>query len=149
MKPTTFFASCLVATLAAASPIPKPAAQPLPLVSLSLIGEPTHYSAGAAQNPQLSTSTATNAWSIHIPIDISLDLSARPEYVQALEIVGVEEGFGLQDEHVYKDDTAVVCKASLGSGSEGVIVRVGGERVLVDGGKVGKVTGVMCWKEEA
>lgn len=147
MKPS-YFISCLVAALVAASPIPKPAAQPLPLVALSLIGEPTHYSAGVAQNPQLSTSTAENAWSIHIPIDISLDLSARPEYVQALEIVGVEEGVGLQDEQVHKDDTAVVCKASLGWGSEGVVVRVGGERVLVNEGKVGKVTGVVCWKED-
>jgi len=133
---------------AAASPLPSPEhSEALPLVTLSLIGSPSHYTLGSSQNPQTSTSTSNNAWSIHIPIDVSLDLSTRPEHVQAIEILGVEKGTDLRGGAVERDDAEVVCKASLGWGSEGVFVRMGGERVLLDGGKVGRVTGVECWKE--
>jgi hypothetical protein len=134
--------------LASAAPIPTTdPSEALPLITLSLIGSPSHYALGSAQSPQ--TSTSSNAFSIHIPIDVSLDLSTRPEHVQAIEILGVEKGTGLQGGVVERDDGNVVCKAKLEWGSEGVVVRMGGPRVVVDGGKVGRVTGVECWKERA
>ena len=40
----------------------------------------------------------------------------------------------------------MLCKASLGWGSEEVVVRMGKGRVVVDGGKMGRVTGLSCWK---
>jgi hypothetical protein len=136
---------------ASASPIPiskADSSEPLPLITLSLIGSPTHYTPGSSQSPQTSSSTATssNAWSIHIPIDVSLDLSTRPEHVQAIEIIGVENGTSLRGESIERNDEDVVCKASLEWGSKGVVVRMGGPRVVVDGGKVGRVTRVECWK---
>ncbi|KAF7671187.1 hypothetical protein GT037_010748 [Alternaria burnsii] len=140
-----------VTLVAFASSAPLPASQriePLPLVSLALIGSPSHYTIGAAQSPQLSkfTSTSGNAWSIHIPIDVSLDLSTRPEHVQAIEVTGVGSGKNLAGEDVEKDDGGVLCKASLGWGSEEVVVGMGKGRVVVDGGKMGRVTGLSCWK---
>jgi hypothetical protein len=135
---------------ASASPIPTPkSSKPLPLISLSLIGSPSHYTIGSSQSPQTSTPTSSNAWSIHIPIDVSLDLSARPEHVQAIEVIGVESGTDLQEGEIKRDDVDVLCKASLEWGSEGVIVRMGGPRVVVNGGKMGRITGVSCWKESA
>lgn len=146
----TFLSIFGLVTLASASPLPTPApSEALPLITLSFIGSPSHYTLGSSQSPQTSTSTSNNAWSIHIPIDVSLDLSTRPEHVQAIEILGVEKGTDLQGGAVERDDGQVVCKASLGWGSEGVVVRMGGERVLLDGGRVGRVTGVVCWKEGA
>ena len=146
MKTALSIAGLIAFTTASPLPSPEPS-EALPLVTLSLIGSPSHYTLGSSQNPQISTSTSNNAWSIHIPIDVSLDLSTRPEHVQAIEILGVEKGMDLQGVAVKRDDADVVCKARLGWGSEGVVVRMGGERVLVDGGKVGRVTGVECWKE--
>jgi hypothetical protein len=80
---------------------------------------------------------------------VSLDLSARPEHVQAIEVIGVETGTDLQGEDVEKDDVDVLCRANLEWGSKDVIVRMGGPRVVVDGGKMGRITRVSCWKETA
>ncbi|KAG9189861.1 hypothetical protein G6011_06729 [Alternaria panax] len=146
--PVVFTLVTLIAC-ASAAPIPAPAPEPpaaLPLITLSLIGSHSHYTLGSSQKPQLSTSS-DNAWSIHIPMDVSLDLSTRPEYVQAIEVIGVESGEDLHGGAVAKDDGGVLCKVNLRWGSGGVIVGMGKGRMLVDGGRVGRVTGVSCWKE--
>ena len=148
----TIFTFITLVALASSAPLPaSQRIEPLPLVSLALIGSPSHYTVDSAQSPQLSTFTSTsgNAWSIHIPIDVSLDLSTRPEHVQAIEVTGVGSGKNLAGEDVEKDDGGVLCKASLGWGSEEVVVRMGKGRVVVDGGKMGRVTGLSCWKAGA
>lgn len=61
----------------------------------------------------------------------------------------MESGTDLQEGEIKRDDVDVLCKASLEWGSEGVIVRMGGPRVVVNGGKMGRITGVSCWKESA
>jgi hypothetical protein len=130
--------------LATSSPVPKRSETPLPLVSINLIGSPSHYSIVSSQ--QSSSTTSSNAWSIHIPLDVSIDLSTRPEYVQAIEVSSVEAGVDIKGGRVGRDDVAVRCKVALEWRSEGVIVEIG-ERAVLDGGKMVRVTGVSCWKE--
>jgi hypothetical protein len=139
------FVTALLA-FTAASPISKPpGVVPLPLVSINLIGSPSHYSVGPVQHPQ-SQSASSNAWSISIPLDVSIDLSTRPEHVQAIEISSVEAGVDMQGSRVRSDDVGVKCKAGWEWGSGGVVVGMG-ERVVLDEGKMVRVTGVSCWKE--
>jgi hypothetical protein len=142
MKSILFIAFLIA--LATSSPMPNPS-EALPLVSISLIGSPSHYSVGSAQSPQ-DQSTSSNTWTIHIPLDIAIDLSTRPEHTQEIEINSVEAGVSIKGDDVRRDDMGVRCKLSLEWGSEGVVV-VMGERVVLDNGKMVRVTGVNCWKE--
>jgi hypothetical protein len=140
----SIFSITSLIALATCSPIPEPSGTPLPLVSISLIGSPSHYFISSSQ--QASSTTSSNAWSIHIPLDVPIDLSTRPEHVQAIEISSVEAGIDIEGAEVGRDDVAVRCKAALEWGSEGVVFDMG-ERAVLDGGKMVRVTGVSCWKE--
>jgi hypothetical protein len=129
---------------ATSSPVPN-LSEALPLVSISLIGSPSHYSVGSIQSPQ-DQFISSNAWTIHIPLDVAIDLSTRPEHAQEIKINSVETGVSIKGDDVGKDDTGVRCKVSLEWGSDGMVVGMG-ERVMMDQGRMVRVTGVICWKE--
>ncbi|KAF1947357.1 hypothetical protein EJ02DRAFT_334279 [Clathrospora elynae] len=125
--------------------VPTPAAlYNLATVSLNLIGDPNQYFTGNTQTP-----SAPSGWSMSVPLGTLFDLSTNPQYLQAVVISKVAASVTPEWRSVTHDDGEVVCKVSLNGSSEGPVLTMRGSRVVLDGGRMVKLTELSCWKEGA
>ncbi|KAH7402832.1 hypothetical protein BKA66DRAFT_564727 [Pyrenochaeta sp. MPI-SDFR-AT-0127] len=109
-----------------------------------LIGDSNqHYSTGDTQTPSLPRGSV-----IPVLLGQSLDFSFSAPRIQAIEIARVAQGQSLSGIAVAKDDEDVVCKASMNGSSKGPSFRLGDVRVLLDGGRTVKLTGLTCGVEK-
>ena len=141
-----FFAIVAVLVHATAAPIPQSQfsdSNANAIVHIRLIGDASqHYSIGDTQKPSVPSGSV-----LSILVGQSLDFPSYAPQLQAIEISRITQGGSLGGMAVSEMDQNVVCKASIKGLSDGSTFSVKDARVLLDEGRMVKLTGLACWVE--
>ncbi|CAO2657174.1 Nn.00g033000.m01.CDS01 [Neocucurbitaria sp. VM-36] len=129
-----------------AAPIPQPQfpdSNANAIVHIRLIGDANqHYSTGDTQIP-----SAPSGSILSILVGQSLDFPSYAPQLQAIEISRITQGGSLGGMAVSDMDQNVVCKAAIKGISDGSTFSVKDAQVLLDEGRMVKLTGLACWIE--
>lgn len=102
-----------------------------------------HYSVGDVQQP-----SSPSGSHVSVLVGQQLDFNSNAPILRVLNIAQISEGLSLNAAQVQKDDTRVLCKASINSSSGGPTFSIADEQIFLDQGQVAKLTGLSCWFEQ-